>query len=401
MTARYLLKVEAPIGVSAAGLFIGFLVFFTIKKGCLRKKHLKKDVNTMELRRYRFDELKKATDSFSDERLIGSGAFGNVYRGVLGDEKRTVAIKKAHSESNESAEEFKNEVELLSRVKHKNLVSLVGYCSEPKHKILVYEYVSQGCLLEYIVGKERNPLTWQQRVNLAIGSAKGVAHLHGVEPSIIHRDLKPSNILIDDEFEAKISDFGLVKKGPNGDASHVSTQAKGTPGYMDPAYCSSLHLTTSSDVFSFGVILLQLVSSRPALDHTRRQSEYHISNWAKSSVERGMVEDILDVSLQLEPCNNKMMLKMAQLGIRCTAWEPKNRPTIRQVVKELEEALCQVTKSVQRSSYSEESQSFSIDSVLLQRFYVESFEEISVRSASLRCLDVTISSNNNEEVDGR
>lgn len=109
----------------------------------------------------------------------------------------------------------------------------------------------------------------------------GIAHLHETQPNIIHRDVKPSNVLIDDEFEAKVSDFGLVKLGPDGDASHVSTQVKGTPGYMDPAYCSSLHLTPSSDVYSFGVILLQLVTASPALDHMRPRSQYHISDWVK------------------------------------------------------------------------------------------------------------------------
>ncbi|XP_020581723.1 probable serine/threonine-protein kinase PBL1 [Phalaenopsis equestris] len=401
MTARNLSKAETPIGVSALAIFVCFVLFFTIKKGCLKKKHLKKDANFTELKRFRFDELKQATDSFSDERLIGFGAFGNVYRGDLGDEKRTVAIKKAHSESDESSEEFRNEIELLSGIKHKNLVVLIGFCIESRQKILVYEYVSQGCLLDYLAGKEKRFLTWQQRVNIAIGTAKGIAHLHGAKPSIIHRDLKPSNILIDEEFEAKISDFGLMKMGPHGDDPYVSTQIKGTPGYMDPAYCSSHHLNASSDVYSFGVILLQLVSSCPAIDHTRQQSEYHISNWAKPSIERGMVEDILDMRLQLEACNKEVMLKMAQLGIRCTAWEPKNRPIMSQVVKELEEALRRATNGVQLSSFSEESKSFSINSVQLQRFYIDSFENLSIQSTSFRCLDANKLSDNIEEFDGR
>ncbi|PKA59612.1 putative receptor-like protein kinase [Apostasia shenzhenica] len=384
------LKIFIPVVASATGIILGLLFFFCVRKMCSRRNtHRKKNINwpMIELRKFQFDEIEKATNAFSEERLIGSGAFGNVYRGVFDGEKTAVAIKRAHSDSYQSAEEFRNEVELLSRVKHRNLVGLVGYCAEAGQRILVYEYVPHGSLSEYILGKGRRPLTWQQRVNIAMGAAKGIAHLHELEPSIIHRDVKPSNILIDNEFEGKVSDFGLVKLGPDGDKSHVSTQVKGTPGYMDPAYCSSLHLTPSSDVFSFGVILLQLVSACPVLDHLRHKSHYHISDWAKPSIEKGRVEEILDPNLQITGCNMKVMLKMANVGILCTAWEPKDRPSMSHVVRELE-ALYHLTKKVQKSSETDELQSISIDGIGLQRFSVEGFDDLSSRSVSLRCLDV-------------
>ncbi|PIA25157.1 hypothetical protein AQUCO_12400011v1 [Aquilegia coerulea] len=320
------------IGIGA--VLIGVIIYVCIKKRYFAsvKQRLKK----------RRDELEKATNNFSEDCLVGSGAFGNVYKGTF-EEDGTLAIKRAHSDSFQSVQEFRNEVELVSRVKHRNLVGLMGYCEEdgPRGaKILIYEYVPNGSLLEYIVGRKGKTLTWRQRVNIAIGAAKGIAYLHyGVKPSIIHRDIKPSNILIGDGFEAKVSDFGLVKSGPIGDQSHVSSQIKGTPGYLDPAYCSSFHLSPFSDVYSFGVILLQLIAARPAVDTSRANSRYHIIEWARPSLELGNVEDIIDVNLLSEPCNMEMMLKMGQLALRCVVKVPKNRPTMTQVWQELEESF--------------------------------------------------------------
>ncbi|KAK2996086.1 hypothetical protein RJ640_011592 [Escallonia rubra] len=347
----------------------------------------------MMLRRFRLEELEKATNHFSQDCLIGSGAFGNVYRGTLNVEGM-LAIKKARADSYTSTAEFRNaEVKLLSKVKHRNLVGLVGYCDEagPKRaQALVYEYVSNGSLLEYIVG---------------------IAHLHeGINPGIIHRDIKPSNILIGEGFEAKVSDFGLVKSGPTGDQSHVSSQIKGTPGYLDPAYCSSFHLSPFSDVYSFGVILLQLVAARPAVDTTRSGSNYHIIEWARPSLEQCSVEDILDANLLLEPCNMEMMLKMGQLGLRCVVKVPKQRPTMTQVWQELEASLYsaesfinkQPSRGSQRhtgnshaytdhggrySTDNDHSHSFvSVDGVGLQRFHVE-MDSMSFQSTSMRCLE--------------
>ncbi|KAJ9146919.1 hypothetical protein P3X46_029133 [Hevea brasiliensis] len=366
----------------------------------------------LSLRCFQVEELEKATNNFSEECLVGSGAFGNVYKGNF-EVEGTLAIKRAHADSFQSVEEFRNEVRLLSKVKHRNLVSLVGFCEETggkRAKVLVYEYVPNGSLLEYIIGKRRRSLTWRQRVNVAIGAAKGIAHLHdGVKPSIIHRDVKPSNILVGEDFEAKVSDFGLVKLGPIGDQSHVSSQIKGTPGYLDPAYCSSFHLSPLSDVYSFGVILLQLVSARPAVDSSRNHSNYHIIEWARPSLERGDVAEILDANLLTEPCNMEMMLKMGQLGLRCVVENPKKRLTMTQVWQELEQALYATDSFIPRepsrassaSSYRstdhgprrstdcESSQSFvSIDGVGFQRFRIE-MDSLSFQSTSLRCFEVS------------
>ncbi|CAJ1942287.1 unnamed protein product [Sphenostylis stenocarpa] len=386
------------------------------RKTLTGKEHKGFECDKISLRYFDFKELERATENFSQDCLLGSGAFGNVYKGTF-DLEEILAIKRAHSESFLSVEEFRNEVRLLSAVRHRNLIGLVGYCEEPERdgaKILVYEYVPNGSLLEYIMGS-RISLTWKQRVKIAIGAARGIAYLHeGVKPSIIHRDIKPSNILLGEGFEAKVSDFGLVKSGPTGDQSHVSSQIKGTPGYLDPAYCSSFHLTKFSDVYSFGVILLQLVSARPVVDSTEKLSNQHIIDWAKPSIEKGSVEEIIDANLlcQSKPCNMAVMLKMGQLGLRCVVEEPKHRPTMTQVCQELEQALHsadsfnsnkqslkefstpigssqQSTKSETRGSVESYdcSQSFvSIDGVGFQKFHVD-MDSFSFKSTDLRCLE--------------
>ncbi|XP_065854919.1 probable serine/threonine-protein kinase PBL9 [Euphorbia lathyris] len=343
----------------------------------------------LSLRRFSLEELERATERFSEEFLLGSGAFGNVYKANFG-EQGCLAIKRAHADSFQSVEEFRNET------------------GGKRAKVLIYEYVPNGSLLEYIIRKRGRSLTWRQRVNIAIGAAKGIAHLHdGVKPSIIHRDIKPSNILIGEGFEAKVSDFGLVKLGPSDDKSHVSSQIKGTPGYLDPAYCSSFHLSPFSDVYSFGVILLQLISARPAVDCTRNPSNYHIIEWARRSLESGNVAEILDANLLTEPCNMEMMLKMGQLGLRCVVQNPKKRPTMNQVRQELEDALYSLDTSIHKDpsrgsrpssatshhgprrsvDCSDSSQSFvSIDGVRYEGFGIE-MDSISFQSESLRCLE--------------
>ncbi|XP_022741818.1 probable serine/threonine-protein kinase PBL9 [Durio zibethinus] len=369
------------------------LFFFCRRKICQRwSRQGSLKAEKLNLRRFQLEELEKATKNFSKDCLLGSGAFGNVYKGTF-EVEGTLAIKRAHAESYQSVEEFTN---------------------GPKGaKILVYEYVPHGSLLEYIMGRGGRNLTWRQRVNIAIGAAKGIAHLHdGIKPSIIHRDIKPSNILIGDGFEAKVSDFGLVKMGPIGDQSHVSSQIKGTPGYLDPAYCTSFHLSPFSDVYSFGVILLQLVCARPAVDSTRNQPNFHIIDWARPSIERGSIDEILDTSLLSEPdCNMEIMLKMGELGLRCVVKMPKDRPTMTQVWQELEDTFYSVDNFMnkqpsrgsrrtigkfpplseqghRRSLDQDYSQSFvSVDGVGFQKFLVE-MDSVSLQSTSLRCFEI-------------
>ncbi|KAF3665402.1 putative protein IQ-DOMAIN 1-like [Capsicum annuum] len=407
-------------GVSAGILIVFFgSIFFCFKRklyACFGLPENKKgtlEAEQLMLKTFQLEQLQKATNNFCQDCLVGSGAFGNVYRGTF-DGEGTLAIKKAHTESYTSTEDFENEIRLVSKVKHKNLVSLVGFCQgagSKGAKILVYEYVPNGSLLDYIMGRGGRSLTWRQRVRLAIGAAKGIAHLHeGIKPSIIHRDIKPSNILVGEKFEAKVSDFGLVKSGPIGDQSHVSSQIKGTPGYLDPAYCSSLQLTPFTDVYSYGVILLQLVAARPVVQKTRGHPSYHIIDWARPSLERGSIDEIIDANLLMEECNMEMMLKMGQLGLKCVAKVPKERPTMTKVWQELEAALFSAeniihkqpsngslklvslsNQSVERGchlmkqlDYSQSS--VSIDGIRLQKFYMD-IDGLSFGSAKLRCLD--------------
>ncbi|KAG6773807.1 hypothetical protein POTOM_021144 [Populus tomentosa] len=313
----------------------------------LHKGSLK--AGTLSWRRFQLEELERATKNFSDDSLLGSGAFANVYKGTFELEGTALAIKRDHAGSFQSTEEFRN--------------------GAKRTQMLVYEYVPNGSLLDYITEKGGRSLTWRQRVNTAIGAAKG------------------------DGLEAKVSDFGLVKMGPFGDQSYVSSQIKGTPGYLDPAYCSSCHLSPFSDVYSFGVILLQLVTARPA---------------ARPSLESGKVEEILDADLLTDSCDMEMMLKMGELGLRCVVKNPKDRPPMTRVWQELEEALYLADNFVDkepsndywRSSSSsrrsmdrgprrsyENSQSFvSIDGVGFQRFHVE-MDSIFFHSTSMKCLE--------------
>ncbi|CAM6094145.1 unnamed protein product [Calypogeia fissa] len=286
-------------------------------------------------------QLLKATDNFSYKNVIGEGGFGLVYRGTL-PSGQEVAIKHAHKDAKQGLEEFYNEVELLSKVHHKYLVDLIGYCDEEGEQLLVYEFIPNGNLFEHLCGQRTPPLTWRQRVHIAICCAKALAHLHeDCTPPIIHRDIKPSNILLDNDLLAKVADFGLSKTGPVGGASHVSTGVKGTPGYLDPYYYLSWHLGAYSDVYSFGVILLQLVASKPAVDQKRmnRGSNYSLIAWAKDCLRQGHFDSIVDPKLRLQGYNRDILMLMVKLGIHCTGEAIKERPTMKVIYQELEHAL--------------------------------------------------------------
>ncbi|KAJ8440036.1 hypothetical protein Cgig2_020524 [Carnegiea gigantea] len=232
---------------------------------------------------FTFEELALATDNFSSTNLLGQGGFGYVHKGFLPNGKE-VAVKQLKSGSNQGEREFQAEVETISRVHHRHLVSLVGYCISEDQRMLVYEYIPNKTLEFHLhgVGQGRPPLSWATRLKIALGAAKGLAYLHeDCQPKIIHRDIKAANILLDNDFEAKVADFGLAKFSFDTD-THVSTRVMGTFGYLAPEYASSGKLTEKSDVFSFGVVLLELITGRRPVDKSRPFLDDSMVEWVRT-----------------------------------------------------------------------------------------------------------------------
>ncbi|KAL8475860.1 hypothetical protein ACS0TY_028496 [Phlomoides rotata] len=236
-------------------------------------------------RRFSISEMQLATRNFSDGLLLGRGGFGKVYKGLIDKEQTTVAVKRLKSNSKQGAREFLMEIETLSELRHINLVSLIGYCSESREMILVYEYMACGTLADHLYnfarrGLDASSLTWKERLNICIGAARGIDYLHTGQ-RVIHRDVKTSNILLDENFVAKVSDFGLAKpEDRNKLQSHVSTKVKGTFGYLDPYYFHTRKLTRKSDTYAFGVVLLEVLCGRPAVDSEVSEEEHILTMWA-------------------------------------------------------------------------------------------------------------------------
>ncbi|OAY85459.1 Proline-rich receptor-like protein kinase PERK4 [Ananas comosus] len=239
---------------------------------------------------FSYEELAAATDGFSAANLLGQGGFGYVHKGVLPNGKE-VAVKQLKSGSGQGDREFQAEVEIISRVHHRHLVSLVGYCISQAQRMLVYEFVPNKTLEHHLYGKGLPVLDWPTRLRIALGSAKGLAYLHeDCHPRIIHRDIKTANILLDNKFEAMVADFGLAKLSSDTN-THVSTRVMGTFGYLAPEYASSGKLTEKSDVFSFGVMLLELITGRRPVDNTQTFMEDSLVDWARPLMIRALTEN--------------------------------------------------------------------------------------------------------------
>ncbi|KAL4655157.1 hypothetical protein ACB092_01G431300 [Castanea dentata] len=286
---------------------------------------------------FSFEELKKYTNKFSEENSIGSGGYGKVYLGTL-PTGQLIAIKRAQKESMQGGLEFKTEIELLSRVHHKNLVSLVGFCFDQGEQMLVYEYVPNGSLKDNLSGKSGFRLDWMRRLKIALGAARGLAYLHELaNPPIIHRDIKSTNILLDEHLNAKVSDFGLSKPMGEGEKGHVSTQVKGTMGYMDPEYYMTQQLTEKSDVYSFGVVMLELITARMPIERGK-----YIVRVVQTAIDRTKdlynLQEILDPTIGLQT-SLKGLEKFVDLAMRCVEELGGNRPTMGDVVKEIENVM--------------------------------------------------------------
>ncbi|CAH9091681.1 unnamed protein product [Cuscuta europaea] len=295
-------------------------------------------VSTETAHCFTLHEIKEATRDF--EKKVGSGGFGVVYFGKLKD-GREIAVKVLTNNSFQGKREFSNEVALLSRIHHRNLVQFYGYCQEDGRSILVYEFMHSGTLKEhlYVPKSHEQRMNWVKRLEIAEDAAKGIEYLHtGCVPSIIHRDLKTSNILLDGNKRAKVSDFGLSKIAADG-TSHVSSIVRGTVGYLDPEYYISQQLTDKSDIYSFGVILLELMSGQEAISNEKFGINCrNIVQWAKHHIESGDLQGIIDPTLGNE-YDIQSMWKIAEKALMCVQPHGSMRPSISEVLKDIQDAL--------------------------------------------------------------
>ncbi|KAK9715168.1 hypothetical protein RND81_06G147400 [Saponaria officinalis] len=296
-----------------------------------------------EMLQFTYQELKCATGNFRPDSILGEGGFGFVFKGWIEENGTapakpgtgvTVAVKSLKPDALQGHREWVAEVDFLGQLHHPNLVKLIGYCSEDEQRLLVYEFMTRGSLENHLF-RRTMPLSWSSRMKIALGAAKGLAFLHDNREPVIYRDFKTSNILLDSEFNAKLSDFGLAKAGPQGDKTHVSTRVVGTYGYAAPEYVMTGHLTSKSDIYSFGVVLLEILTGRRSMDKKRPSGEQNLVTWARPYItDKRKLFQIVDPRLELN-YSIKAVQKVAQLAYNCLNRDPKSRPPMDEVVKVL------------------------------------------------------------------
>ncbi|KAK7280439.1 hypothetical protein RJT34_25503 [Clitoria ternatea] len=341
------------VGIPTAILMIGFLFLFLlyIRKHAASRGHLESRNSSSNyttnphqesssvyfgIPLFSYEQLKEATNNFDHTKELGDGGFGTVYYGKLPD-GREVAVKRLYEHNYRRVEQFMNEVEILTRLRHKNLVSLYGCTSRHSRELLlVYEYISNGTVACHLYGGLAKPgsLPWSTRMKIAIETATALAYLHASE--IVHRDVKSSNILLDNNYCVKVADFGLSRLFPI-DVTHVSTAPQGSPGYLDPEYYQCYQLTDKSDVYSFGVVLIELISSKPPVDMNRSKDEINLSNLAVKKIQEGVISELVDPSLGYVSDNEvkRMMVSVAELAFQCLQREKESRPSMDKVLHEL------------------------------------------------------------------
>ncbi|KAL3326765.1 hypothetical protein AABB24_037455 [Solanum stoloniferum] len=305
-------------------------------------------LQSSNLRSFTFSELRSATRNFRPDSVVGEGGFGSVFKGWVDEHTLAaskpgtgivIAVKKLNLEGWQGHREWLAEINYLGQLHHPNLVNLIGYCLEEDHRLLVYEFMPKGSMENHLFrrGSYYQPLSWGLRMKVALGAARGLAFLHNAETKFIYRDFKTSNILLDSDYNAKLSDFGLARDGPIGDQSHVSTRVMGTYGYAAPEYLSTGHLTAKSDVYSFGVVLLETLSGKKAIDKNRPMGEHSLVDWAKPYLtNKRRVFRVLDPRLEGQ-YSLSHALKVAILSLQCISMDPKSRPTMDEVVTALEQ----------------------------------------------------------------
>ncbi|AQK63417.1 probable receptor protein kinase TMK1 precursor [Zea mays] len=286
--------------------------------------------------------LRNVTNNFSEENILGRGGFGTVYKGELHDGTK-IAVKRMEAGvmGNKGLNEFKSEIAVLTKVRHRNLVSLLGYCLDGNERILVYEYMPQGALSQHLFEwseKNLRPLEWKKRLSIALDVARGVEYLHSLaQQTFIHRDLKPSNILLGDDMKAKVADFGLVRLAPaDGKCVSVETRLAGTFGYLAPEYAVTGRVTTKADVFSFGVILMELITGRKALDETQPEDSMHLVTWfRRTQLNKETFRKAIDPVIDLDEETYASVSTVSELAGHCCAREAHQRPDMGHAVNVL------------------------------------------------------------------
>ncbi|XP_019183356.1 PREDICTED: serine/threonine-protein kinase CDL1-like [Ipomoea nil] len=315
----------------------------SMKSDSSRKRYIDEEIGKfgkdhVSAHAFTYQELTDATQNFNLESLLGEGGFGRVYKGHLESRNKDVAVKKLDRNGLQGNHEFLVEVLLLSLLHHPNLVNLEGYCCDGEHRILVYEFMSKGTLEDHLLDLKPNiePLDWLTRMKIAQGTAKGLEYLHETSnPPVIYRDFKASNILLDENFDTKLSDFGLAKLGPTGDQSHITTRVMGTYGYCAPEYASTGQLTTKSDVYSFGVVFLELITGKRVIDNSRPSEEQNLVLWAQP-----LFKDKSKFHLMADPLlggkySPKGLHQALAIAAMCLQEEAETRPYMSDVVSAL------------------------------------------------------------------
>lgn len=304
------------------------------------------------LREFSYRDMKAATQKFRADGKLGEGGFGCVYRGYLDEETllptspghgMTVAIKRLNPEGPQGPIEWETEAKLLGGLCHPNIVRLLGFCAEKKKRLLVYEYMSRGSLDNKLFhnATPKQSLSWNIRMRVALDAARGLAFLHDDQQHIIYRDFKAANILLDEHYNAKLSDLGLAREFPTGEDTHVTTRLLGTYGYAAPEYLATGHLTASCDVYSFGVGLLEILTGLRAMDEDRQDC---LVEWAMPSLRSKSTEmQIMDPSLHGD-YDSRVARRVASIAKQCVNDDAKNRPTMREVVESLEQAINGVSR---------------------------------------------------------